>query len=93
MALQTDDCDIRDVRMQMLFGGNGDYYLTLFEYPKPESTLGSDQFKMINYRMAMSGGFASQYPEVKKAFVELYRAMEAAGLNHHPRDDQDSRSF
>jgi hypothetical protein len=34
--------------------------------------------------MAMSGGFASRYPDVREAFVKLYRAMEEAGLNEFP---------
>ena len=88
MAIKTDDCDIRDVRFYMTLGGNGDYYITLIEYPKPESSQGSDQFKTIDYRMAMSGGNTSNHYEVRRAFVELYRAMERAGLNNHPKDDE-----
>jgi hypothetical protein len=84
MALETDDCDLRDVHFYMDIGGNGDYYLNLVEYPMPESSSGSDVFKAINYRMAMSGGFAHNYPEVKTAFVNLYLEMEKAGLNRHP---------
>ncbi|MDI9256341.1 hypothetical protein [Flavobacterium sedimenticola] len=83
MALKTDDCDIRDVHFYMDFGGNGDYYLNLIEYPKDELEV----FKSINYRMAMSGGFAKNYPRVKDAFVKLFREMEKAGLNKHPVDD------
>lgn len=86
MALKTDDCDIREVYMQTMAGGNGDYYITLYEYPNEKCSNGSDEFKMLNYRMAMSGGFAKDYPEVKQAFVELFRAMEKAGLNEHPRN-------
>lgn len=85
MALKTDDCDIRDVRFYMDAGGNGDYYINLVEYDKEE-----DFVKNINYRMAMSGGNAPH--EVKMAFVALYRAMEAAGLNNHPKDDNPSPS-
>ena len=87
MALKTDDCDIRDVHFYMDSGGNGDFYINLVEYPKPDSVMGSDELCVINYRMAMSGGFASKFPEVKAAFVQLYRAMESAGLNNHPIDD------
>ncbi len=82
MALETDDCDIRDVHFNMYMGGNGDYYINLFEYPT--ETGYCNQFKHINYRMAMSGGFAKHHTEVKLAFVALYRAMEAAGLNDFP---------
>ncbi len=88
MALLTDDCDLRDVRFYMDVGGNGDYYINLLEYPKPDSSSGSDKFKMINYRMAMSGGATSHHPEVREAFVALYRAMEKAGLNKHPKEDE-----
>ncbi len=88
MALQTDDCDIRDVHFYMEHGGNGDFYINLIEYPKPESSQGSDTLKAINYRMAMSGGATSHHHEVRMAFVALYRAMEEAGLNKHPREDK-----
>jgi len=87
MALQTDDCDIRDVHFYMEHGGNGDYYITLLEYPNEELAMGSPTFKCINYRMAMSGGATSNHHEVRMAFVALYRAMEAAGLNKHPKDE------
>ena len=87
MALKTDDCDIREVYLQTMAGGNGDYYITLYEYPNEECSNGSDSFHMINYRMAMSGGFTSRYPKVREAFVALYRAMEEYGLNEHPKDD------
>ena len=80
MAIKTDDCDIRDVRMYMDVGGNGDYYINLIEY---DSELKLS--KAINYRMAMSGGNAPH--EVKMAFVALYRAMQKAELNNHPKDD------
>lgn len=86
MALQTDDCDIRDVRMFMQVGGNGDYYINLIEYPKdyPDNQKGIVQ--RLNMRVAMSGGNAPH--EVKMAFVALYRTMEAAKLNNHPKDDE-----
>ena len=86
MALQTDDCDIRDVRMFMQVGGNGDYYINLIEYPKdyPDNQKGIVQ--RLNMRVAMSGGNAPH--EVKMAFVDLYRTMEAAKLNNHPKDDE-----
>jgi|KBSMisStandDraft_5_1062788.scaffolds.fasta_scaffold2055524_2 hypothetical protein len=80
MALKTDDCDIRDVRFHMDAGGNGDYYINLNEYDDTGKWI-----KGINYRMAMSGGFAPH--EVKMAFVALYRAMETAKLNNHPANE------
>jgi len=76
MALQTDDCDIRDVQFYMESGGNGDYYLNLIEFA-------NGQFiKSIPHRISMSGGNAPH--EVKMKIAELFRAMEAAGLNEHP---------
>lgn len=84
MALKTDDCNIRDVRFYMDLGGNGDYYITLVEYPYPQGQMGSEVFKNINYRMCMSGGAAHRYTDVKIAMANLYRAMEAAGLNDYP---------
>jgi hypothetical protein len=84
MALRTDDCDINDVLFNMGMGGNGDFYITLTEYPNDKLSRGSETFKQINYRMAMSGGFASRYPDVREAFVKLYRVMEEAGLNEFP---------
>jgi hypothetical protein len=89
MALKTDDCDIREVYMQTLFGGNGDYYIVLYEYPNKECSNSGDEFKVINYRMAMSGGFTSRHPEVREAFVALFRAMEKSGLNEHPTDRRE----
>lgn len=82
MAIKTDDSDIRTVFFYMDHGGNGDFYINLIEYPKDENI---DHSKHVNYRMAMSGGNAPH--EVKMAFVALYRAMEKAGLNNHPKDD------
>jgi hypothetical protein len=81
MALITDDIDIRNVQMQTAVGNNGDYYLSLFEYPKTEF----QKFKCIHYRMSMSGGFASHHPKVREAFVSLYRAMQEAGMNEPPQ--------
>ena len=86
MAIKTDDCDIREVYMQTMVGGNGDYYINLYEYPNEKCSNGSDTFKMINYRMAMSGGQTDEFPEVRNAFVALFRAMEKAGLNEHPKN-------
>ena len=87
MALLTDDCDVREVYMQTSHGNNGDYYLSLFEYPKKGFGPFSDT-KVIHYRMAMSGGATSHHQEVRQAFVALCRAMEVAGLNKHPKDDE-----
>jgi len=82
MALETDDCDIREVYLQTMVGGNGDYYISLYEYPTENGFC--EKYHSINYRMAMSGGFASKYPEVREAMVSLFRAMEKNGLNEFP---------
>ena len=87
MALLTDDCDLREVYMQTAQGGNGDYYITLYEYPQPDKPLGADTFKMIHYRMAMSGGATSLHSGVRMALASLHEAMEEAGLNTHPKND------
>jgi hypothetical protein len=86
MAIKTDDCDISEVYIQTTHGNNGDYYLNLYEYPNENTSGICNKFHKINYRMAMSGGFTSRYPEVRKAFVALFRAMEEAGLNKHPKE-------
>ena len=83
MALITDDCDIRDTSLHMQTGGNGDYYLTLIQY----NERGKENFKRLDFRFAMSGGNGGKDLRVRNAFVELYRAMEAAGFNKHPKDD------
>jgi len=85
MALQTDDCDIRDVKFYMDLGGNGDYYINLVEYPKADSISSPDKITHLNYRCAMSGGGAPH--KVKMAIFRLFQAMEEAGLNEYPRPD------
>lgn len=74
MALRTDDCDINDTYLQTLLGGNGDYYIII--YDRKDGTSKS-------VRIATSGGQAPV--EVKVAAANLYRAMEAAELNEHPK--------
>lgn len=80
MALLTDDCDLTDCSFYMEWGGNGDPYIILME-SKPK-------FKKLAFRFAMSGGNTYKYDRVRKAIIELYRAMEEAGLNKHPKDDK-----
>ena len=82
MAILTDDRDIRDTSMFMQHGGNGDYYITLIQF----NERGKPEFKRLDMRFAMSGGCITDYPEVAKCIWQLYRAMEAAGLNKHPKD-------
>lgn len=80
MAVLTDDCDIRQNYFRMQYGGNGDYYITILEYD------GKGQWQnTADFRCAMSGGNCPH--EVKMAIANLYRAMETAGLNQHPKDD------
>lgn len=83
MALLTDDCDLRDVSMRMETGGNGDYYLSLIQFHER----GMICFKRMDIRFAMSGGNTHYHERVRKAIVELYRAMEEAGLNKHPKEE------
>lgn len=73
MALLTDDEYIRTAHFWMQIGGNGDYYLNISE--------GDLRFSV---RVSTSGGNAPT--DVKLAVAALYRAMEAAGLNKHPRE-------
>ena len=82
MAIQTDDCDIRDTSMFMQHGGNGDYYLTLIQFTERDK----EDFKRLDMRFAMSGGCISKHPNVAKCIWELYRALDAAGLNKHPKE-------
>lgn len=70
MALKTDDEDIRDVRMWIEVGGNGDYYINLID---------KKSHMRLDLRVAMSGGNAPT--GVKLAVANLYRALEAAKLN------------
>lgn len=84
MALKTDDIDIRDVRMHIDLGGNGDYYLTLTEFGK---TMFNREGKLVeqndvsSIRISTSGGFAPT--DVKIAIAELFRALEKNKLNEH----------
>jgi hypothetical protein len=80
VALLTDDCDITDCHFWMEWGGNGDPYIILMET--------EPKFKKMAFRFAMSGGNTCRLPRVLAAVIELYRAMEEAGLNKHPKDDK-----
>jgi len=73
MALETDDCDLRDTKFWMDLGGNGDYYINLME-----------DGHRLNFRFSMSGGNGSRNLRVRNAIAELYRAMEEAGFNELP---------
>lgn len=87
MAIKTDDCDIRDTTFWMEWGGNGDPYINLMEtkyFPK-EDTPTSRPVRLI-CRFALSGGSTHKHPEVRAALIALYRAMEEAGLNKHPKE-------
>lgn len=80
MALLTDDCDIRDTKFWMEWGGNGDPYISLMETK-------NEQPIRLNFRFAMSGGNTKKHDRVRSAIIELYRAMDEAGLNTHPKDE------
>lgn len=79
MALLTDDMDIKTAFFRVTNGGNGDYYPEIL-YKDKDGLL-----KTIAVRVAMSGGNAPI--EVKLAVANLYRALEAARLNEHPKDE------
>ncbi len=84
MALKTDDIDIRDVRMHIDLGGNGDYYIVLTEFKKimfnMEGNLEKQNY-VTNIRISTSGGNAPT--DVKIAVAELFRALEKNKLNEH----------
>lgn len=80
MAIETDDCDIRDTKFWMDLGGNGDYYLNLMETTK-------NGIVRLNTRVSMSGGNTTKSLRVRLAIAELYKAMQEAGFNNHPKDD------
>lgn len=82
MALLTDDCDIRDTKFWMEWGGNGDPYICLMETSKGNPV-------RLDIRFAMSGGNTHKNERVRAAIIELYKVMEEAGLNKHPKDDKD----
>ncbi len=91
MSIFGDDLDIRDVQLWMDAGNNGDYYLSMTEYEKNNSKDNKNKnSKTIHFRLALSGGWtSSKYPEVAKAFINLYREMEKAGLNEYPSGPQE----
>lgn len=80
MAILTDDCDIRDTKFWMEWGGNSDPYICLLETKRGTPI-------RLDVRFAMSGGNTNRHPEVRNAIIALYRAMEAAGLNNHPKNE------
>jgi hypothetical protein len=82
MALLTDDCDLNENKLRTLFGGNGDYYIQVWTKDKE----GLNQVEGV--RIAMSGGNAT--PEIRKAVAALHWAMEEAGMNLHPTEDEMS---
>lgn len=73
MALLSDDCDVKEVYMRTMLGGNGDYYLEL--------TLDEHGDRISICTRISTGGNAPS--EVKIAMAELFRAMEKHGLNEY----------
>jgi hypothetical protein len=89
MALKGDDIDIRDIRLSMEQGGNGDYYIRLFEFDKDMYNKEGELVKLNDsmcLRVSMSGGFAPH--DVKMAVFHLWEALEKHGLNTHPLDEK-----
>lgn len=80
MALKSDDSDIRKAWLRTQLGGNGDFYIEVIQ----ENRLGIKQ--SCSTRISTSGGNAPR--PVKEATAKLYSAMEEAGLNEHPYDDE-----
>ncbi len=78
MALKDNDYLENGISFRTMVGGNGDYYLQLWS--KDEN--GFNQF--VGFRACMSGG-PIKSSRLKIAFAELYRAMEAEGLNEYPK--------
>lgn len=72
MGIITDDIDIRDAELEMMLGGNGDYYLTVRE-TNPDGLTTRN-----TVRVSTSGGNAPM--EVKVAISDLFRAMDKHGL-------------
>lgn len=70
--LLTDDMDIRDTKLSMLVGGNGDYYLSLKETKR-------GKIIKLDTRIAMSGGNATT--EVKTAIANLYKALQGEQIS------------
>ncbi len=92
MALRTDDIDIRDVRMFMDIGGNGDYYLNLVEMKKDCFDHKGELIEcnvLTSMRLSTSGGYAPH--DVKMAIGELFRALEKHGLNNNPLMDDEGK--
>ena len=80
MALPSDDSDINKAFLIVVDGYNGDYYPTIIY----EDMKGVIQRTAV--RVAFSGGIAPI--EVKKAIVDLYRALEQHGLNDAPTREE-----
>jgi len=82
MSLKTDDIDIRDVRLWLELGGNGDYYINLMQVGKSLFNHTGKLFRLnttISTRISTSGGNAPS--EIKLAVADLYRLFEKHGLN------------
>ena len=70
--LLTDDMDIRDTKLRMRIGGNGDYYIELKENKRGEVI-------RLDTRIAMSGGNATT--EVRLAVANLFKALRGETQN------------
>ncbi len=90
MALSGDDPDIRDARLHVILGGNGDYYIMVHEMNRTMRGEKGDlieQNDSLGIRISTSGGRAPT--EVRLAVADLYRALEKHGLNKFPQEEED----
>ena len=76
MSLLTGDSDKYNTSLRTEIGGNGDYYIQIWNVDKDGIRTN------LNVRVPVSGGKATH--EVKKAIADLHWAMEDANLNQLP---------
>lgn len=93
MAILTDDEDKGQAHFWMRLGSNGDYYLNI----RQENISVSNGSQFLHkatantcVRIATSGGNTRKHTDVLVAMANLFRAMEAAGLNIEPNQKGDS---
>lgn len=76
MSLETDNCDVDNTSLRTMYGGNGDYYIEVWD-----KVDGLNVCKSV--RIAMSGGNAT--PEIRLAVAKLHKAMDEANKNEYPK--------
>lgn len=85
MSLKTDDIDLNDVRLSIHQGGNGDYYINLFQINRDMFNEKGELVKWndtMTLRVSMSGGDA--HHDIKMAVFKLYEALNKHDKNIHP---------